>query len=185
MQLSILFCFHIVCLMKWICDYLCVLCFLSQPVKRRRRPGAVQVSSLPRPLASLGWACKRRSKSLTSPHSPLRRSRRYKHTLCLLFFFFLTEEVLVTGLQWHYAFFHVYRIFRPLTYMCYRTMPHNVLLSLHGWRHWFLLLPKIHKLWNSLVPTIGETPSILIIASEGFSQLKIYILTWNTHPLWI
>lgn len=60
-----------------------VLCFLSQPVKQQHRPGAVQVSSPLQPRASLGWVCKRRSKSWTSPHSLLRRFRRYKHTISL------------------------------------------------------------------------------------------------------
>lgn len=60
-----------------------MLCFLSQPVKQQHRPGAVQVSSPLQPLASLGWVCKRRSKSWTSPHSLLKRFRRYKHTISL------------------------------------------------------------------------------------------------------
>lgn len=63
-------------------NHLCVLCFLSQPVKQQRRPGTARVSSLLQPPASLGWACKRRSKSSMCPLSAPRRFRRYKLRLC-------------------------------------------------------------------------------------------------------
>lgn len=55
--------------------------FFLQPAKQQRRPGVSHLSSLPQPPASPGWVCRRRSKSSTFPHSPLKRSRRYTNTM--------------------------------------------------------------------------------------------------------
>lgn len=64
------------------CFFVCVFFFFFlQPAKQQRRPGVSHLSSLPQPRASPGWVCRRRSKSSTFPHSPLRRSRRYTNTI--------------------------------------------------------------------------------------------------------